>query len=267
MLVTRSLPCDANTRKGMPRAWRTAARSASGMAVIRKGAPRIPSSSPSATCQAGEGPRQTPRRQQPVLGTAVSTCHGQGCATPGRGPEGVSCAGHRRCCADRVPFPRQPEKLGDICTSLRYVPTAGKLTVCILEAKNLKKMDVGGLSGVCVASGRHRGHLPAGRGPEPSTWIAGLRCAGHTGCLSGFGSSGQDGAGSPAESCLSAALPVGSGGKGSGTSPPGEAGTGRAGGGRARPDAGPSTGGGGDGGGPALEGALGGAGGCDCPAS
>lgn len=45
--------------------------------------------------------------------------------------------------------PWQPEKLGDICISLRYVPTAGKLTVCILEAKNLKKMDVGGLSGGC----------------------------------------------------------------------------------------------------------------------
>jgi len=27
------------------------------------------------------------------------------------------------------------------------VPTAGKLTVVVLEAKNLKKMDVGGLSG------------------------------------------------------------------------------------------------------------------------
>ncbi|KAL0267602.1 UNVERIFIED_CONTAM: hypothetical protein PYX00_009829 [Menopon gallinae] len=38
------------------------------------------------------------------------------------------------------------EKLGDICISLRYVPTSGKLTICILEAKNLKKMDVGGLS-------------------------------------------------------------------------------------------------------------------------
>uniref|UniRef100_A0A665VN96 Synaptotagmin n=1 Tax=Echeneis naucrates TaxID=173247 RepID=A0A665VN96_ECHNA len=38
------------------------------------------------------------------------------------------------------------ERLGDICLSLRYVPTAGKLTVVILEAKNLKKMDVGGLS-------------------------------------------------------------------------------------------------------------------------
>lgn len=31
---------------------------------------------------------------------------------------------------------------------MRYVPTAGKLTVIVLEAKNLKKMDVGGLSGV-----------------------------------------------------------------------------------------------------------------------
>ncbi|MBN3315624.1 SYT1 protein, partial [Atractosteus spatula] len=40
----------------------------------------------------------------------------------------------------------EQEKLGDICFSLRYVPTAGKLTVIILEAKNLKKMDVGGLS-------------------------------------------------------------------------------------------------------------------------
>ncbi|XP_062381684.1 synaptotagmin Vb [Sardina pilchardus] len=40
----------------------------------------------------------------------------------------------------------EQEKLGDICISLRYVPTAGKLTVCIMEAKNLKKMDVGGLS-------------------------------------------------------------------------------------------------------------------------
>ncbi|XP_023223166.1 synaptotagmin 1-like isoform X2 [Centruroides sculpturatus] len=37
-------------------------------------------------------------------------------------------------------------QLGDICFSLRFVPTSGKLTVVILEAKNLKKMDVGGLS-------------------------------------------------------------------------------------------------------------------------
>ncbi|XP_029697519.1 synaptotagmin-1-like [Takifugu rubripes] len=40
----------------------------------------------------------------------------------------------------------ESEKLGDVCLSLRYVPTAGKLTVMILEARNLKKMDVGGLS-------------------------------------------------------------------------------------------------------------------------
>jgi len=42
----------------------------------------------------------------------------------------------------------QENRLGDVCFSLRYVPTAGKLTVVILEAKNLKKMDVGGLSGI-----------------------------------------------------------------------------------------------------------------------
>ncbi len=47
-----------------------------------------------------------------------------------------------------APCPEMQEnKLGDICFSLRYVPTAGKLTVVVLEAKNLKKMDVGGLSG------------------------------------------------------------------------------------------------------------------------
>jgi len=46
----------------------------------------------------------------------------------------------------------QENKLGDICFSLRYVPTAGKLTVVILEAKNLKKMDVGGLSGIQLRS-------------------------------------------------------------------------------------------------------------------
>lgn len=46
------------------------------------------------------------------------------------------------------PDDKEAEKsLGDICFSLRYVPTAGKLTVVVLEAKNLKKMDVGGLSG------------------------------------------------------------------------------------------------------------------------
>ena len=43
------------------------------------------------------------------------------------------------------------EKLGDVCFSLRYVPTSGKLSVVILEAKNLKKMDVGGLSGMFIS--------------------------------------------------------------------------------------------------------------------
>ncbi|KAI8504510.1 PREDICTED: synaptotagmin-1-like [Branchiostoma belcheri] len=40
----------------------------------------------------------------------------------------------------------QNEKLGDICFSLRYVPTKGQLTVVILECKQLKKMDLGGAS-------------------------------------------------------------------------------------------------------------------------
>ncbi len=40
----------------------------------------------------------------------------------------------------------KPQALGEICFSLRYVPNTGKLTVCILEAKNLKQMDLGGFS-------------------------------------------------------------------------------------------------------------------------
>ncbi|XP_078457450.1 synaptotagmin-A-like isoform X2 [Lampetra planeri] len=38
------------------------------------------------------------------------------------------------------------DRLGDICFSLRYIPSTGKLTVVILEAKNLKVMDVSGAS-------------------------------------------------------------------------------------------------------------------------
>ncbi|XP_072025953.1 synaptotagmin-1-like isoform X2 [Amphiura filiformis] len=45
-----------------------------------------------------------------------------------------------------VPGGDGKSELGDVCFSLRYVPTAGKLTIVVLEAKNLKKMDVGGLS-------------------------------------------------------------------------------------------------------------------------
>ncbi|KAL4622719.1 synaptotagmin-1-like [Arapaima gigas] len=40
----------------------------------------------------------------------------------------------------------EQENLGEICFSLRYVPTASKLTVVILEAKNLKGMDLDGSS-------------------------------------------------------------------------------------------------------------------------
>lgn len=41
----------------------------------------------------------------------------------------------------------QEVDFGEICFSLRYVPTTSKLTVVILEAKNLKSMDFGGSSG------------------------------------------------------------------------------------------------------------------------
>ncbi|NXP20502.1 SYT1 protein, partial [Scytalopus superciliaris] len=40
----------------------------------------------------------------------------------------------------------EQEHLGEICFSLRYVPSTGKLTVLILEAKKLKRMDSHGLS-------------------------------------------------------------------------------------------------------------------------
>merc|ERR1739838_996841 len=36
--------------------------------------------------------------------------------------------------------------LGDLCLSLRYVPSSGKLTVAVLEARKLKKMDITGAS-------------------------------------------------------------------------------------------------------------------------
>ncbi|XP_061466112.1 synaptotagmin-8 [Rhineura floridana] len=40
----------------------------------------------------------------------------------------------------------EQEHLGEICFSLRYVPSTSKLTVVILEAKKLKRMDAHGLS-------------------------------------------------------------------------------------------------------------------------
>ncbi|XP_053397308.1 synaptotagmin-1-like [Mercenaria mercenaria] len=49
-------------------------------------------------------------------------------------------------------------KLGDICFSLRYKPTAKKLTVTILEAKNLKKMDVGGSADPYVKIALYQGN-------------------------------------------------------------------------------------------------------------
>jgi len=45
----------------------------------------------------------------------------------------------------------QDTKLGDICLSLRYVPTPGRLTVVVIEAKGLKEVQK-------EAKGRSRKH-------------------------------------------------------------------------------------------------------------
>lgn len=50
----------------------------------------------------------------------------------------------------------QSSELGCICFSLRYAPNAGKITVTILEAKNLKKMDIGRLSDPYVKIGLYK---------------------------------------------------------------------------------------------------------------
>jgi hypothetical protein len=41
----------------------------------------------------------------------------------------------------------QDNYLGEVCVALRYVPNKAKLSAVIMECKNLKKMDVLGLSG------------------------------------------------------------------------------------------------------------------------
>ncbi|KAI6188910.1 C2 calcium-dependent membrane targeting domain containing protein [Aphelenchoides besseyi] len=46
-----------------------------------------------------------------------------------------------------TPIEAPPEnQLGSVCLALRYVPNKNKLTVVVMECKNLKKMDVLGLS-------------------------------------------------------------------------------------------------------------------------
>uniref|UniRef100_A0A8C4ND86 Synaptotagmin 5 n=1 Tax=Eptatretus burgeri TaxID=7764 RepID=A0A8C4ND86_EPTBU len=43
-------------------------------------------------------------------------------------------------------FTFKSDVLGDLCFSLRYIPTAGKLFIVILEGKNLKNLDKQGIS-------------------------------------------------------------------------------------------------------------------------
>ena len=41
----------------------------------------------------------------------------------------------------------QSNYLGEVCIALRYLPNKNKLSAVVMECKNLKKMDVLGLSG------------------------------------------------------------------------------------------------------------------------
>jgi len=45
------------------------------------------------------------------------------------------------CCQDNV-------DLGDLMFSLCYLPTAGRLTITMIKARNLKAMDITGASGM-----------------------------------------------------------------------------------------------------------------------
>ena len=51
--------------------------------------------------------------------------------------------------------------LGDLCLSLRYVPSSGKLTVAVLEARKLKKMDITGASGKLSTTVTKMIHTPS----------------------------------------------------------------------------------------------------------
>lgn len=50
--------------------------------------------------------------------------------------------------------------LGDLMFSLCYLPTAGRLTITIIKARNLKAMDITG------ASGRHEFNAQCGLLPH-----------------------------------------------------------------------------------------------------
>lgn len=68
------------------------------------------------------------------------------------------------------PFPKLQEKadLGELNFSLCYLPTAGRLTVTIIKASNLKAMDLTGFSGG-FPGGAALG--PEGVGGSARSWV------------------------------------------------------------------------------------------------
>lgn len=63
--------------------------------------------------------------------------------------EQFECAWETECCRDIISVEQAPEELGEILLSLCYLPTAGRLTVTIIKARNLKAMDFTGQAGKC----------------------------------------------------------------------------------------------------------------------
>lgn len=71
------------------------------------------------------------------------------------------------------PFPKLQEKadLGELNFSLCYLPTAGRLTVTIIKASNLKAMDLTGFSGAFRSQEARLWDLRAGVGGSARSWV------------------------------------------------------------------------------------------------
>jgi len=61
-------------------------------------------------------------------------------------PEQRSIIGSRKC-ERNFDFSQEKVDLGELMLSLCYLPTAGRLTLTVIKARNLKAMDITGKSG------------------------------------------------------------------------------------------------------------------------
>jgi hypothetical protein len=63
-----------------------------------------------------------------------------------RKPQQRSIIGSREC-EHNFDFSQEKVDLGELMLSLCYLPTAGRLTLTVIKARNLKAMDITGKSG------------------------------------------------------------------------------------------------------------------------